>query len=470
MAPLVRQNIWSLQSGTTWHPIVLAYAQAVRVMKSRPASDPTSWAFQAAIHASFTSPAHLNWNKCQHRSWLFLPWHRMYLWFFENIVRAAVPGGAPADFALPYWNFELASPADTLPMPCRQPATLPDGSPNPLILGPGMRRQAMVNGSAINRTLINSTSAMSMTHFVNPPGPGFGGGDMRRNHVGQGTSGEVEANPHNPVHGAVGGPFPPQSTQCTAALMTHPRCAALDPVFWLHHANIDRLWNRWLQGGPVQAIPGNTAWLNESFTFHNESGAAVPMKVADVLDSATQLNYVYDDVPAVPVPATREVVTEPAPLEFVGASEESLELVDAPVSVPIAIRGEAERVAGAASRVLLRVENIEAERNSGLAYAVYVNLPVDAEAVSREQHLAGVVSLFGVEDANEPDSEHPSFNYVFDITDLVRASVGRQEWDPAQAVVTVEPFDPVVSGDEERAESFQQLPTVRIGRVSLFAE
>ncbi len=77
--------------------------------------------------------------------------------------------------------------------------------------------------------------------------------------------------------------------------MTDPRCAALDPIFWLHHANIDRLWNNWLTlNGRVN--PADTAWLTQTFTFADETGAQVSMSVEQVVDSANQLQYIYDDV------------------------------------------------------------------------------------------------------------------------------------------------------------------------------
>ncbi len=72
-----------------------------------------------------------------------------------------------------------------------------------------------------------------------------------------------------------------------------PNCAAQDPVFWLHHANIDRLWERWLSLGGGRANPTEAAWRNVPFTFFDEKGAAVTMTAADVLDPAGQLGYTY---------------------------------------------------------------------------------------------------------------------------------------------------------------------------------
>ena len=46
-----------------------------------------------------TNPTY--WNQCQHQSWYFWPWHRAYLWTFEDIVSAAIVSlGGPADWGL----------------------------------------------------------------------------------------------------------------------------------------------------------------------------------------------------------------------------------------------------------------------------------------------------------------------------------------------------------------------------------
>ncbi|MEA2188118.1 MAG: hypothetical protein QOK16_3129 [Solirubrobacteraceae bacterium] len=128
----VRRDIWVLEKNEAFDPITLAYAKAVKVMQARAATDPTSWTFQGAIHGAYAAPPpRAGWNQCQHQGWFFLPWHRMYVYYLERIVRAAVKAaGGPADFALPYWNYSKPFPANTLPIGFRT-ATLPDGTANP---------------------------------------------------------------------------------------------------------------------------------------------------------------------------------------------------------------------------------------------------------------------------------------------------------------------------------------------------
>jgi tyrosinase len=57
-----------------------------------------------------------------------------------------------------------------------------------------------------------------------------------------------------------------------------------DPVFWLHHANIDRLWSKWQAKHPGANPPNKTEILKPKPIF--------TLKVSDVLN-ITKLGYKY---------------------------------------------------------------------------------------------------------------------------------------------------------------------------------
>lgn len=101
----IRRNVWSLDPTQAFaSEVTVNYAKAVRVMQQRDRTDPTSWSYQAAIHGTpDPAPSGAPWNQCQHSTWYFLPWHRMYLWFFEQIVREAIAeaGGDPTGWPCP---------------------------------------------------------------------------------------------------------------------------------------------------------------------------------------------------------------------------------------------------------------------------------------------------------------------------------------------------------------------------------
>ena len=73
-------------------PVIDAYKAAVSAMKALPAGDRRNWERQATIHFDF----------CPHGNWWFLPWHRVYLFYFERICRKL---SGYDEFALPYWNW-----------------------------------------------------------------------------------------------------------------------------------------------------------------------------------------------------------------------------------------------------------------------------------------------------------------------------------------------------------------------------
>jgi Common central domain of tyrosinase/Polyphenol oxidase middle domain len=469
----VRRDVWTLQAAAPWDPITEAYARAVRTMQARPATDPTSWTFQAAIHATFTTPANPLWNGCQHASWFFLPWHRMYLFFFEKIVRAAViADGGPADFALPYWNYDQAAPRNTLPLPFRE-ATLPDGSPNPLMPADGLRDRGIAGGAELRPEDTSSTRAMNSTVFTGPGGTAFGGGRSGPA-LFDGASGLLELQPHNIIHTVLGGPRPDDLRDCSIGQMTHPRCAALDPIFWLHHGNIDRLWNRWLDLAGGRANPADAAWQSQRFSFADETGATVAMSVAEVLDSAAQLKYVYDDRPAVTAPPPIVVPVGPR-TELIGATEEVVAVTDrvtVPLTIPASNRSLFFDLARRASGVFLSIEDIEAVQNPGVVFDVLLNQP-DADADPR-RHRIGSFSLFGIELMNDPDHPHdgaPGLRHTFDIAEVVSGLAALDLWNPDTITVTIEPVPPpAVPGERRLSIEELGLPPVRVGRISLFAQ
>ena len=481
----VRKDVWTLLSNDPWDPITEAYARAVARMQARPATDPTSWAFQAAIHGAYaTPPPQARWNECQHQNWYFLPWHRMYLYFFERIVRAAVvaEGGDP-EFALPYWNYDQPRPRNTLPRAFRA-ASLPGGNANPLRLTSPRRNSAIARGAQLSPLVTSSQAAMALTAFSGPPGPGFGGVRRAPAHFG-GTSGAIEQTPHNDIHVQVGGE---PIGACQGGLMIDPNCAALDPIFWLHHANIDRLWNRWLALGGGRRNPSESAWLNQSFPFYNEFGVQVSMTCAEVVDSAAQLEYVYDDQPVPEQPSMSAQLPAPpdepaGPPEMVAATDRPIELTGQPATVVLAVP-DATRPQVAFESVLaanrsegsvyLNVEDIEAPKNPGIVYGVFVNVPPNATESERVRHHVGNVTLFGIEAVNNPDAVHesvPGMRHTFDITRLVSDLAGAGNWDPDAIKVTFEPIGPVADELEtppEVAQAPAPVSPVRIGRVSLF--
>ena len=56
--------------------------------------------------------------------------------------------------------------------------------------------------------------------------------------------------------------------------------AANDPIFWMHHCNIDRIWASW-NNVAGHANPTSASWLNKTFVFAGPDGKGVKAVVKD---------------------------------------------------------------------------------------------------------------------------------------------------------------------------------------------
>ena len=114
--PFVRRDVGAMSASD---PILVSYRKAIKAMKALPASDPRSWTYQAAIHGTTLAQTRTAWNTCEHGTYFFWSWHRMYLYWFERIVRQMSKN---THWALPYWNWSSASER-RLPAPFRDPGS-----------------------------------------------------------------------------------------------------------------------------------------------------------------------------------------------------------------------------------------------------------------------------------------------------------------------------------------------------------
>jgi tyrosinase len=467
------------------------YAKAVAKMKTRPAMDPTSWAFQGAIHgyAPGTNPwpslvnpprpGEPNWNECQHQTWFFLPWHRGYLACFEAIVAAAVKElGGPSDWALPYWDYSSGAPnARKMPR-----AFLDGGSSNPL-WAPRRRQWDTDPNFELNAGYVDTGPALGNGTF--PSGgmgvpAGFGGPVTDFMHYGVRagySSGALENQPHNLVHDNISG------------WMGNPDTAALDPIFWLHHANIDRLWEVWVQRWGAGANPGQPRWRSgTTFRLFEAGGNRYTFNANDMIDTRAILGgYEYDD-PApkgvlrkamdIVAAATESAMAgdEERKAQLVGASAPGIRLTGASVRTTVRLDAPALRLPSALEsasaeapdrRLYLNVENVTGLAN-GTVYRVMVRAPGASEAVH-----AGYISAFG--SGPRGHGEAGGSSTALDVTEAVSGGpsslLETAAAGPAELEVLferdLEPNEP----EENRSllESAPAQTLAEIGRVSLYS-
>ena len=476
MAARIRRNVWSLPAGDgtlDW------YRRAVAALIPQPAALTNSWRYLAAIHGvpqGQTVPAGAGafWDQCQHQSWFFLPWHRGYLASFESVVARQVADlGGPPDWAVPYWDYSesLASnPNARLLPPAFRDRLLPDGSANAL----WSRRAAAVNGDfGLGPSVVN-LAALALQNFTNsqPGVPSGFGGPVTGFNPGGGDNGALESVPHNRIHTRLGG---------SNGFMAFPDTAALDPIFWLHHCNIDRLWEVWRNQGAGFANPSAPQWRSGvRFAMHDGSGAAFSFVAADMLDTTQVLHgYRYDTVP----PATEPVVlggiemvaADSSRPEMAGASAAPVQLVgdmtrvDLVLQPKLAGKSFTESALPRPTRVFLNLENITGTGGPG-DFTVFVDLPDD----DQPPVFVGMMTTFGLERASNAESFHggSGLSQIFEITDAAER-LRLTDASTAKVQVSFVRETPIAS-DEAAPEGLLEFvrpmaeAAIKVGRVSLF--
>jgi Common central domain of tyrosinase/Polyphenol oxidase middle domain len=307
----------------------------------------------------------------------------------------------------------------------------------------------MNSGAALTSRTTSIQRAIGIETFSDPVQISFGGVETGPIHFNNGF-GALEDQPHNQVHDAVGG----QPTgNCADGWMSDPNCAAQDPIFYLHHSNIDRIWKRWLDLGQGRSNPTNRVWLDQVFSFYDESGGQKIMTPADALDTVKDLNYAYDDDPARVAAAAaphigrrggprrvvkpREVRAATGPITL-GPDGGAATLLPTPETAPTF---KALAVTEPPAHVYLHIQDIHVAEHPGVLYEVFLNLPDKMSPAAADDHYVGMLNFFGSSHAHRGmgASDASPMEHIYDITDLVRRLSKAGAWDPKQVNVKFVP-------------------------------
>ena len=304
--PYIRYNVNSPEGQVT----LAKYAQAIEIMRTLPDYDTHSWTWWwnthwikgppaflwdysmkkkaeviAALPKEYQADAEAVWDGCQahpynpsnpeqYQQWYFLPWHRLMLYEFEGVIREVLHDET---FTLPYWNPVTGNDADlVLPAVFRAPGTtLYNGTRWPWVNG-GERIDILYRDWL-------SLDALDEDFYIDSPTGSHG------------FNPKLDTNPHFLTHLAVGGDMADFAT------------VGGDPLFYLHHANLDRIWESWNRLGHTN--PTDPKYLNRTFAFGDRSGKRVDLPVS-AADRVAQLGYEYDTYEK--APKSQRLTTEEA--------------------------------------------------------------------------------------------------------------------------------------------------------------
>lgn len=430
-----------------------SYAKGVEAMLKLSPDDPRNWFRNAFVHLM----------DCPHGNWWFYVWHRGYLGYFEQTIRNLSGDG---NFAMPYWDWTAQAVKGTPRIPASmfdgvltprdqayarytlnldvftafiQPTLLNywgilnsaqieqlnnrgytdfykmwndvtgNGDPKNMAFATTERSRYLTreNPNLDKYTAVNVapgmilgglwptdfydpvpydsfTSSKTSSHGTQPPGPD--------------VFSTLEGFPHNKVHNYIGGYG---AIDAPWGNMTN-NLSPVDPIFFLHHSNMDRLWDVWTrkqQRLNLPYLPSGQDWdtfSKEPFLFYvdgsNGKGEYVGNATAGEYVSTTKFDYDYE-------PGFGEqVISAASPglqakhplLQANAAVKHNAASATVPTNV-IKAYLQAET-----TEELFAEVTLHRDANSGREFDVLIGAPSDVtEASADSPYYAGTLALFG---------------------------------------------------------------------------
>lgn len=364
-------------------PHYSSFLDAIRIMRANTKqSSASSWKYWTNVHV----------NYCPHGTAYFLAWHRGYLYHFERQLRTVTGNG---NLTVPYWDYyrNPRIPAEFLD-PARS---------NPLYVSRV--------GTSVYNALTLSPFSSNVYNFQHGTANAFE--DL------------IESAPHNPVHNLIGSQM---------ATLQSP----LDPIFYLHHANIDRLWHAWSlpsgKGTPYTANPYSSSnsspywsgafsyasnlglsrylaytpsWLGTSYASNSmpnslpQQAQSSPLKLVQVQTTAMLSRPPLGQFPTV---AGRLIAN--GRLSLGGAASVALTNTSVSARMPVTqdhlqmlrqVLGSLRQPSGAYRSVVAVADNImltPAGQAGGYYFNVYLNLPDGDATAARQRFFLGTLGAF----------------------------------------------------------------------------
>jgi tyrosinase len=292
-----------------------------------------------------------------------------------------------------------------------------------------------------------------------------------------------ESAPHNLVHNIIGG-------------VMSDMLSPTDPIFWLHHANVDRLWVAWVSAGNGRKMPSlsSTYWSGSHIYT-----STLTLRRSYTYSTRTNLGYRYQNesfparLPSVTsAPATPDLVQaapdEPARTQpplgsfrisptrqtsdqtFAISGALDIDLDDRSIGVQLPLGSESMQALaqiGAGATATLRaspqryrsvqvfLDNVmitEAGKRGGYYYRVYLNLPPNGSGKSQALPI-GTIGAFEISGAAHHGSPvHLRYRIRRAVFAGVASRIGLMSVSFVRVNGDVSPTGPVIGLGEVRLE------------------
>jgi tyrosinase len=495
-AQTAKYRRWEITDPSMPPRVLDSYKKGISAMLNLPPTDPRNWYRNAFTHVF----------DCPHGNWWFLVWHRGYLGWLEQTLRSL--SGDP-EFALPYWDWtktprvpaamfnDVLDPNNTGFIPSfsafqtqfQAPVNTLFGSlsaaQKAVLLARGISgpadfmnqvqqqmffdqpdargltaatpdldpvTQTTVSSQVVNRALEVTTFAGAATGTGSP---GFASAKAA-SHNGSSRRGILESQPHDNVHGAMGG----AAGQAFMVAFLSP----VDPIFFLHHGNLDRLWGAWTRrqaaaGRPTLPTGADLpTWQKEQFLFFSDADGK-PVTRTTAGDYADSSFFEYDYSPGfgdAGTTAVAAVAVAPAPRSFAARITTPTVTANAPgrgtVQLPPA--AAAAPAPSPVAEITLNIGPADMGRRFKIAATPRAGSPIDV----------GGITIFG--------HAHGRVAFSVPIPEDLRAASGTKGLD-----IAVHPIEPAtgtsptaLARTNTRLARLEQAPPIRVTSIIVRAD
>jgi tyrosinase len=232
-------------------------------------------------------------NLCHDDDRVFLTWHRAYLYSFEKALNTALQwkrDDQTLELTLPFWDWTMTEAntdaANGIPR-VLDDKTYTDASgthkPNPLHSARSMYRATSqhLTGAAQFTERYPARFRQAIPQLADDVARYLSNPDF------EAFSNDFDFGAHGTIHVTIGGGSAASPLPGNAGDMSSIVSAAYDPIFWFHHAMVDKVWFDWQTANGDDTVP---PYVRETVVYGDFKGS-------ELLDAEHGLRYIYSNEP-----------------------------------------------------------------------------------------------------------------------------------------------------------------------------